>query len=66
MGQLNLNPNFANADDFYEILITAHEGLSKIESDALNARLIILLSNHIGDLAVLERAITLARQTTIK
>ena len=61
MSTLNLQPNFANGDDFYEHLLNAHEGLSKEESDALNARLIILLANHIGDLKVLEQAITLAK-----
>ena len=61
MSTLNLQPNFANGDEFYECLISAHEGLSKEESNALNARLIILLANHIGDLKLLDQAITLAK-----
>ena len=61
MNTLNLQPNFANADDFYERLLNAHDGLNKEESEALNARLIILLANHIGDFMVLDQAITLAK-----
>ena len=61
MNTLNLQPNFANADDFYERLLKAHDGLNKEESEALNARLIILLANHIGDFMVLDQAITLAK-----
>ena len=61
MNDLNLTPNFTNADDFYEYLLNAHEGLSKSDSDALNARLIILLANHIGDLDALKQAVDLAK-----
>ena len=61
MSTLNLRPNFTNADDFYESLLKAHDGLNKEESEALNARLIILLANHIGDFMILDQAITLAK-----
>ena len=61
MSSLNLQPNFVNGDEFYERLLKAHDGLNKEESEALNARLIILLANHIGDLLVLDQAITLAK-----
>ena len=61
MSTLNLRPNLTNADDFYESLLKAHDGLNKEESEALNARLIILLANHIGDFMVLDQAITLAK-----
>ena len=61
MSDLKLHPNFINGDDFYERLLTVHEGLTKAQSDALNARLIILLANHIGDMDVLDKAITLAK-----
>ncbi|MFW9622137.1 MAG: DUF2783 domain-containing protein, partial [Macromonas sp.] len=37
-------------DDFYEALIATHQGLSTEQSHALNARLVLLLANHIGDL----------------
>jgi predicted protein tyrosine phosphatase len=50
-------------DDFYEALIRAHEGLSEAESHTLNARLALILANHIGDLTVLQEALALARRT---
>lgn len=67
MNTLNLNPNISNGDDFYEKLLNAHEGLNKEQSDALNARLILILSNHIGDMDILEQALNAAKsagQTT--
>jgi hypothetical protein len=60
MSTLNTEPNIANPDDFYARLLAAHEGKSKDESDALNARLVLILSNHIGDRQVLEQALALA------
>ena len=56
----------ARGDEFYEALMAAHDGLSEAQSEALNARLILLLANHIGDLAVLRDAITKARQNIPK
>jgi hypothetical protein len=55
--------DFSPGDDFYEALIDAHAGLSDEQSEALNARLILLLANHIGDLRVLREALTLARES---
>ncbi len=49
-------------DNFYEALIDAHQGLSEEQSTALNARLVLLLSNHIGDLEVLREALQVARR----
>ena len=49
------------ADDFYEALLAAHDGLTDKESAALNARLVLLLANHIGSLAALCEALALAR-----
>ena len=48
-------------DDFYEKLIAAHDGLSDEESIRLNARLVLLLSNHIGDRGILDQALAAAR-----
>lgn len=62
MGKLNTNRNVANADDVYQMLIDAHEGLSKEQSDALNARLILTLINHIGDAEVIAEALEVARK----
>ena len=45
---LNLDPNLTDADDVYQALLDAHDGLTKDESDAFNARLILILCNHIG------------------
>ena len=58
---LTITPNIPDPDGFYETLINAHEGLTKDESDALNARLILILANHIGDRAVLAAALRAAR-----
>ncbi len=55
--------NFESADDFYEALLTAHQGLTNEQSHAMNARLVLLLANHIGSNAVLGEALTAARQT---
>ena len=60
MSDLILSPNIDDADDFYAELLTAHEGLEKADSDALNARLVLVLANHIGDKAVLSDAIRAA------
>lgn len=48
-------------DDFYNTLIHAHDGLDEAESHALNARLILLMANRIGDLGVLTELIEAAR-----
>jgi len=53
--------DFTPGDDFYEALIDMHQGLSDEDSERVNARLILLLSNHIGDIAVLREAMRLAR-----
>ena len=60
-GKLRTEVSFANPDDFYEALIDAHRGLSEEESAALNAKLILLLCNHVGDLDVIREALELAR-----
>ena len=58
---LNTEPNIADPDGFYAELIDAHEGLSDEESTAFNARLVLLLANHIGDRAVLTDALAAAK-----
>lgn len=60
MTALTTMPNIARPDDFYAELLDAHEGLSKAESNALNARLILLLANHIGNRMVLSEALKTA------
>lgn len=57
---LNLDPNTPDPDGFYDELLSAHDGLTKDQSDALNARLILILANHIGDRSVLRDALKAA------
>ena len=61
MSDLILTPNLSDPDGTYARLIAAHEGLSKQESDALNARLILILLNHLGDARLIEQALAAAR-----
>jgi hypothetical protein len=60
--KLNLEANLVAPDLFYEQLIELHRGLTEDQSLAVNAKLILLLSNHIGDMGVLREAMALARQ----
>lgn len=63
MATLVTDPNLADPDGFYARLLEAHEGLDEAESAALNARLILLLANHIGDPEALEEALRRARDS---
>ncbi len=62
MADLNTTRNTPRADDVYQMLIDAHEGLSKAQSDAFNARLILTLMNHIGDAEVIAQALAVAKR----
>lgn len=57
---LNTAPNIPDPDGFYAELLNAHDGLSDDDSIALNARLILIFANHIGDRAVLTEALAAA------
>ena len=59
--ELITTPHLDAPDDFYEALIETHQGLDNAESQALNARLVLLLANHIGSLEVLQQALQAAR-----
>jgi hypothetical protein len=70
---LNTQPNFGipgeryrhpymPGDAFYDRLVSAHRDLSDAQSEMLQARLVLLLANHIGDLRVLDEAIAIARE----
>lgn len=59
---LNTTPNLSAADDFYEALINSHQDLSLEESQAFNARLVLLLANHIGSFEVLQQALQAAKK----
>jgi hypothetical protein len=56
-------PNLEDRDGVYAALIAAHEGLSEAESAALDARLVLILMNHVGDPEALRTALDLARRT---
>jgi predicted metalloendopeptidase len=58
---LNTSAHMAAYDELYEALIAAHQGLSLDDSHAMNARLVLLLANHIGDLGELREALQAAR-----
>lgn len=62
MNALVTTRNIDRPDDAYDLLLSAHEGLTEDESDALNARLILTLFNHLGDIDVIREAIAVARQ----
>ena len=62
MPKLVTTPNIDRPDDFYAALLALHEGRGKEDSDAVNARLILLLANHIGDMDVLREALDAAGQ----
>ncbi len=74
MKHLRIQPNFSSGspqrqpyaagDRFYDLLIQGHDGLSDEQSELMNARLVLLLANHIGDLDVLGEAIRAARPST--
>ncbi|MCW2311104.1 DUF2783 domain-containing protein [Rhodoferax antarcticus] len=72
---LNLQPNltesgkryfraFTPGDDFYEALIDTHRDLSDEQSAMVNAKLVLLLANHIGDIGTLREAMQIARSDT--
>ncbi len=57
---LNLAPNLADHDGFYEALLARQKGMGEGEALAFNARLVMILANHIGDVEVLTEALELA------
>ena len=59
--ELITTPHLSAPDDFYEALIDTHRDLPAEQSHALNARLVLLLANHIGDFGVLKQALIAAR-----
>lgn len=65
MKHLNRSPNIPDPDGFYEALIQAQRDLSDAQADAFLAKLVLILSNHVGDRAVLAEALDLARSNTL-
>ncbi|HWS12995.1 MAG TPA: DUF2783 domain-containing protein [Rhodocyclaceae bacterium] len=60
--KLTVEANLADPDEFYAMLIEAHRDLSDEQSQLLNAKLILLLANHVGDPEVLRQALDAARE----
>ena len=65
MAALNTDPNLPAPDDFYQELIALHRDLSEGESALVNAKLVLLLANHIGDPEVLAAAMAAARAKVV-
>ena len=60
MSGLVTSPNLDDPDGAYDLLLSRHDGLTREKSEALNARLILVLANHVGDLDVLRQALDVA------
>lgn len=58
--KLNTQANFTDGDGFYEALMAVHRLLDEAQSLEVNARLILLMANHIGDNQVLNEALNIA------
>jgi len=65
MTTLITEPHLPAPDDFYQELIELHRDLSEGESALVNAKLILLLANHIGDPQILAAAMAAAREDVV-
>ena len=63
---LSTKSNFADPDAAYRLIVEAHRGLSGAESADLDAALVLVLANHIGDIDVLREAIALAKRRMLE
>lgn len=61
MRKLVTKSNLARRDDLYDLLVGLHDGLPDTESRKINAKLILLLANHIGDPDIVREAIEIAQ-----
>ena len=59
---LSTTSNFSKPDDAFRLIVEAHRGLSDEQSAALDAALVLILANHIGDIEVLRDAVTLGKR----
>jgi hypothetical protein len=62
---LSTSSNFAKPDDAFRMIVESHRGLSEAQSADLDAALVLVLANHIGDLEVLSQAIELAKRRLV-
>jgi len=58
--KMHTEPRIEDPDDFYVRLIAVHHGLSTAQSQAVNAKLILLMANQIGDRQVLDEILAAA------
>jgi hypothetical protein len=63
---LSTASNFARPDDAFRAIVEAHRGLNDEQSADLDAALVLILANHIGDIDVLREAIALAKRRVIE
>ena len=59
---LSTSSNFTKPDDAFRAIVEAHRGLSDEQSADLDAALVLILANHIGDIDVLSEALALAKR----
>jgi hypothetical protein len=65
MTRLRTDPNTPDPDALYTLLVDAHRDLDDAASAKLNAKLVLLLANHVGDISVVREAIAAARNSQI-
>lgn len=58
---INLKPNIEKPDDFYEMLTDAQRDMTDEDANDMNARLVLILANHVGDMDDLKEALDLAK-----
>ena len=63
---LSTRSNFEKPDDAFRAIVEAHRGLTEAQSADLDAALVLILANHIGDLGVLSEAIELAKRRILE
>ena len=63
MSTLKHDLNLARPDDVYNLIVDAHKGLTSEQSEKLNAKLVLLLANHVGDEDVIREAVEAARKS---
>ena len=61
---LMTDSRFKDPDQAFVMLVEARRGLSERDASDLDAKLVLILANHIGDIEILHEAIAFARQTT--
>jgi hypothetical protein len=59
---LSITSNFTKPDDAFRLVVEAHRGLNEEQSATLDAALVLILANHIGDIDVLREAIALGKR----